>query len=62
MFKQIKQASTAPWWWMLVLHYLNALFTDGKLIKGEDGTFNDMYSRQNSHADVDGIAPLRIKH
>lgn len=47
---------------MLVLHYLNALFTDGELIKGKDGTFNDMYSRQNSHADVDGIAPLRIKH
>lgn len=45
-----------------MLHYLNALFTDSELIKGEDGTLDDMYSRQNSHADVDGIASLRIKH
>lgn len=53
--------TTAPCW-MLALHYLNALFTDGKFVKGKDGTLDDMYSRQNSHTDVDGIASLRIKH
>ena len=42
--------------------YLNSLFVDGKLVKVENGSFDDIDGRKDSHAYVDGITPLRIQN